>query len=108
MTDDIQATVITNNLEVSVIRCQPAVFDRDDVDLALTHRQASRRFFVPVAGIAIDLDIHLSAGYDDSRVIALFVLLLLLHLPYLFHHLGHFLLHGLGKHLDGFRQVVGA
>jgi hypothetical protein len=87
VTDDIQAAVIADNLEVSVIRCQPAVFDRDDVDLALTHRQAPRRFFAPVAGIAIDPDIHLSAGYDNSRVIAFFVLLLLLHFPDLFHHL---------------------
>jgi len=107
VTDDIKATVITDNLEISVIRRQPAVLDRDDVDVACAHRQSPRRFFVPVAGIAIDPDIHLSAGHDDTRVIALFFLLLLLHLPDLFNHFNHFLFHGLGKRLDGFRQVVG-
>jgi len=107
VTDDIKATVITDNLEISVIRCQPAILDRNDVDVSYPHRQMSRRFFVAVAGIAIDPDVHLSAGHDDARVIGLFVLLLFLHLFDLFHHPGHLLLHGLGKCLDGFGQVVG-
>ena len=107
MADDIKAAVITNKLEIPVIRCQPAILDRDDADMAGSHRQSPRRLFVPVAGIAIDPDIHLSAGHDDMRVIALFFLLLLLHLPDLFNHFNHFLFHGLGKRLDGFRQVVG-
>jgi hypothetical protein len=34
--------------------------------VARAHRQSPRRFFVPVAGIAVDLDIHLSSGHDDS------------------------------------------
>ena len=107
MADNIKAAVITDNLEISVIRCQPAILDRNDVDEADSHRQTSRRFFVAVTGIAIDLDVHLPAGHDDARVIGLFGFLLLLHLPDLFHHPGHLLLHGLGECLDGFGQVVG-
>ena len=65
VTDNIKAAVISDNLEISVIRCQPTILDRDDVDVAIAHRQSPRRFFVPVAGIAIDLNFHLSAGHDD-------------------------------------------
>ncbi|WP_372678133.1 hypothetical protein [Desulfosarcina sp.] len=58
MTDDIKAAVITDKFEISVIRCQPAILDGNDADLACTHGQSPRRLFVPVAGIAIDPDIH--------------------------------------------------
>jgi len=66
VTDDIKAVVITDKLEISVIRCQPAILDGNDADVACSHRQSPRRLFVPVAGIAIDLDIHLPAGHDNS------------------------------------------
>jgi hypothetical protein len=107
MADDIKAAVITDNFEISMIRGQPAVLDRDGIDLVCTHDQSLWRFFTPVASVTVNPDIHLSAGHDNSRVVALFFLLLLLHLPDLFHHFGHFLFHGLGKHLHGFCQIVG-
>ena len=107
VTDDVKAAVIADDLEISVIRCQPPVLNRDHIDVACTHRQSPRGLFTPVAGITIDPDLHLSAGNDDPRSIALFFLLLLLHLPDLFYHLGHFLFHSRGECRDGFGEVVG-
>lgn len=105
--DDIKATVVTDKLEISVVRCQPAVLDGNDADVACPHGQAPWRLFVPIAGIAVDPDLHLSAGHDNSRVALLLFLLLFLHLSDLFYHSSHFLFHGLGKCLDGFCQIVG-
>lgn len=66
VTEDIQSTVIADKLEVTMIRRQPPVLDYDYSDAAQPHRQSPWRLFTPVAGIAIDSDLHLPAGDDDS------------------------------------------
>ena len=59
VTDDVKAAVIADKLEIPMIRCQPAILDRSDADLACPHRQSPRRLFAPEAGIAIDPNIHI-------------------------------------------------
>ena len=66
MPDDVQATVVTDKLEISMVRGQPTIPDRDDTNSPRTHYQASRRFLTPVSGVAVDPDIHLPARYDDA------------------------------------------
>lgn len=66
VTNDVETAVITDDLEIAVVRCQPPVLHRGHMDVAFAHRQSPRRLFTPVAGITIDPDLHLSAGNDDS------------------------------------------
>jgi hypothetical protein len=57
VTNDIKAAVITDKLEISVIRCQPAILDRNDTDLVRPYRQSPGCLLFPIAGIAIDPDV---------------------------------------------------
>ena len=66
VSNDVQAAVVTDELEISMVRGQPSIRDCDDTNSPRTHDQASRRFLTPVSGVAVNPDLHLSARYDDA------------------------------------------
>ncbi len=109
MADDVQSAIIPHQFEISMIRCQPPILDRDNRNAALPHEKSPRCFFPAIAGITLNPDVHrLPAGHDDSRIVlALRFLLFGLHFLKLLDEPGHFRFHRLGKSGDGFGQVVG-
>jgi len=107
VTNDVGMAVIAKHLEIAMIRCQPAVKDIHYMDMTVAQLEPPRRLFAAVAGVTVNPDLHLPPGNDNARFIAFLALFLFLHLPELLHHFGHFLLHGRGKGIDGFLQIVG-
>jgi hypothetical protein len=57
MADDVDVSVSSQDLEVSVVRGEPAVQDVLDIYRSITQVEPPRRFFAPVPGMAIDPDI---------------------------------------------------
>ncbi len=62
MSDDVQASVIADDLKVSMIRRQPSVLDGYDLDTALADDQSPRRLLPPIAGITIGPDLKWAIG----------------------------------------------
>jgi hypothetical protein len=58
VTDDVQASVIADNLEIAVVRCQPTVLDGDDLDATFSHGQSPRCLLPPIAGITLNPDLQ--------------------------------------------------
>lgn len=58
VTDDVQAPVIADNLEIAVVRCQPTVLDGDDINATIPHGQSPRCLLPPIAGITLNPDLQ--------------------------------------------------
>ena len=62
-----QGLIITDDLEISVIRCQPSVLDRYDGDLTAAQNETSGGLFTPVTGITDNPDLQgLPSRNDDA------------------------------------------
>jgi hypothetical protein len=55
VTHNVEIALRVLHLEVPVIRCQPAVNDFRDLDMALAEPEPSRRLLATIAGVALDI-----------------------------------------------------
>ena len=58
MTQNIGVAIACGHLEVAVVRRQPAVLDRRDLEPAVAERKGARFLFAAVAGVTFNLDSH--------------------------------------------------
>jgi len=58
MTQDISVAVACRDLEITVVRSQPAVLDRGDLEPPVAKRKGARLLFAAVASVTFDLDSH--------------------------------------------------
>lgn len=58
MADDVDVTVVAPELEIAVIRRQPAIQDLDHFDAAIVDNQRARRFLAAVTGMTFHAERH--------------------------------------------------
>ncbi len=58
MTQNVGVAVACRDLEITVVRSQPAVLDRRDLEPTVAERKGARLLFATVAGVTFNLDSH--------------------------------------------------